>query len=128
MKIKGMTGTLIVLLAALAGILAYAAAPDITGTWIGKTEVPNQGPDELTLVIKKIPTGYAGTFSDSLAVITKDSEISSVKFEGLDLSFNFPLADGTVLVARLKADGDKLAGTWETPDGGTGEMTFTRKK
>ena len=63
MKKNASIGTVFVLLAALAGLLAYAAAPDITGTWIGKTEVPNAGVDELTLVIKKTATGFTGTLS-----------------------------------------------------------------
>jgi hypothetical protein len=121
-------GTIFVLLAALAGLLAYAAAPDITGTWIGKTEVPNAGVDELTLVLKKTPTGFTGTFSDTLAQVDKDAAITEVKLEGDDLSFNFFLADGTAMIAKLKVDGDKLTGTWGHPQGDVGTMTFERKK
>ena len=121
-------GTIFILLAALAGLLAYAAAQDITGTWIGKTDVPNAGLDELTLVIKKTPTGFTGTFSDTLAQVDKDAAITAVKLEGDDLSFNFALADGTAMIAKLKVDGDKLAGTWGHPQGDAGTMTFERKK
>lgn len=128
MKRNASIGTIFVLLAALAGLLAYAAAPDITGTWIGQTEVPNVGVDELTLVIKKTATGFTGTFSDTLGQMNKDSEITAVKLEGDELSFNFPLADGTLMAAKLKIDGDKLSGTWEHPEGSGGSMTFERKK
>ena len=128
MKRNASIGTIFVLLAALAGLLAYAAAPDITGTWIGKTEVPNAGVDELTLVIKKTATGFTGTFSDTLAQVEKDAAITAVKLEGDDLSFNFALADGTAMQAKLKVDGDKLAGTWGHPQGDVGTMTFERKK
>jgi hypothetical protein len=128
MKRNASLGTIFILLAALAGLIAYAAAPDITGTWIGKTEVPNAGIDELTLVIKKTPTGFTGTFGDTLGQVNKDSEITAVKLEGDDLSFNFPLADGTLMIAKLKVDGDKLSGTWEHPEGSGGSMTFERKK
>jgi aminopeptidase N len=121
-------GTIFVLLAALAGLLAYAAAPDITGTWIGRTDVPNAGLDDLTLVIKKTPTGFTGTFSDTLAQVDKDAAITAVKLEGDDLTFNFVLADGTAMIAKLKVDGDKLAGTWGHPEGAAGTMTFERKK
>jgi hypothetical protein len=121
-------GTIIILLAAMAGLLAYATAPDIAGTWIGKTEVPNVGVDELTLVITKTTTGYSGTFSDAQGVLNKDSEITAVKLEGDELSFDFPLADGTPMVAKLKVDGDKMTGTWGHPEGDVGTMTFERKK
>ncbi len=128
MNRKANFGTALVLLAALAGILAYAAAPDIAGTWIGTTDVPGAGVAELTLVLKKTPTGYTGTFSDSLGMVNKDTEITAVKLEGVDLTFGFALADGTPMNARLKVDGDKLAGTWEHPESGGGAMTFERKK
>jgi hypothetical protein len=128
MKKNANIGTLFVLLAAMASLFAYAAAPDITGTWIGKTEVPNAGVDEITLVIKKTATGFTGTFSDALGQVNKDSEITSVKLEGDELSFNFPLADGTPMIAKLKVDGDKMAGTWEHPEGSSGIMTLERKK
>ena len=94
MKRNASIGTIFVLLAALAGLLAYAAAPDITGTWIGKTEVPNAGVDELTLVIKKTATGFTGTFSDTLAQVEKDAAITAVKLEGDDLTFNFSRSTG----------------------------------
>ena len=128
MKRNASLGKIFVLLAALAGLLAYAAAPDIAGTWIGKTEVPNAGVDELTLVIKKTATGFAGTFSDTLGQLNKDSEITAVKLEGDELSFNFPLADGTLMTAKVKVDGDQMTGTWGHPEGSVGSMTFERKK
>ena len=128
MKKNASIGTVFVLLAALAGLLAYAAAPDITGTWIGKTEVPDAGNDDLTLVIKKTATGFSGTFSDTLVQVNKDIEISAVKLEGNELSFNFSLIDGTLMTAKLKIDGDQMTGTWGHPEGDVGSMTFERKK
>jgi aminopeptidase N len=128
MKSKANFGTALVLLAALAGLLAYAAAPDITGTWIGKTEVPNVGVDELTLVIKKTETGFRGAFSDTLAQVNKDAEITAVKLEGDELTFGFALVDGTAMTARLKVEADKMTGQWEHPEGSGGAMTFERKK
>lgn len=128
MKRNANLGTAFVILAVLAGLLAYAAAPDITGTWIGTTEVPGAGVAELTLVIKKTPSGYGGTFSDTLGQVNKDAEITAVKLEGADLTFGFVLADGTPMTARLKVDGDKMTGEWFLPEGGGGAMTFERKK
>jgi hypothetical protein len=128
MKKNKSIGTVLVLLAALAGLLAYAAAPDITGTWIGKTEVPNAGLDDLTLVIKKTPTGFSGTFSDTLGQLNKDTEIKDVKLEGNLVTFNFPIIDGTVLQGTLKIDGDKMSGAWSHPEGSGADWTFERKK
>jgi hypothetical protein len=128
MKLKKSSGMILILLASLAGLIAYAAAPDITGTWIGKTDVPGAGADDLTLIVKKTSTGFAGTFNDTLGQVNKDAEISSVKLEGADLSFNFPLVDGTMMIAKLKIDGDTMTGTWGHPEGGMGDMTFKRKK
>ena len=42
---------------------------DINGTWIGTTEVPEQGTDQVTMVLKKAENGYTGTIADSLAMI-----------------------------------------------------------
>jgi hypothetical protein len=60
--------------------------------------------------------------------LNKDSEITAVKLEGDELSFNFPLANGTPMTAKLKVGGDQMTGTWEHPEGEAGAMTFERKK
>jgi hypothetical protein len=120
----------IVLLAALIVVcLAALAAPlAIEGTWLGKTEVPDRGPDELTLVLTKTETGYAGKFTDSLGVMPPENEISAVKLEGDDLTFNFSIGDGTVLAARFKVEGEKMTGVWVHPEGESATMTLERKK
>jgi len=128
MRFKGNSGVVLVLLAAAAGLLAYAAAPDITGTWIGKTDVPDVGIDELTLVFKKTPDGYVGVFSDSLGQLAKDTELKDIKLEGSQVTFNFPIIDGTILQGTLKIDGDKMTGAWTHPEGNSATWTFERKK
>jgi hypothetical protein len=114
-------------LAVLAGG-AFAAGQDIAGTWLGKTEIPDAGLDEVTMVLVKTETGYAGTASDTLGYLAQNTELKDVKLEGAELSFNFFLVDGQPVVIRLKVEGDKMTGAWTTSDGGTGAMVFEKKK
>jgi len=101
---------------------------DLTGTWIGKTDVPNQGPDEVTIVFRKIDNVYAGTIVDSLGMIARDTEMKDVELKGDELTLNFPLVDGTTILCRLKVAGDKITGQWGHPEGDVGDFEFTRKK
>jgi hypothetical protein len=107
---------------------AAASAPDLAGTWIGKTEVPDQGTDEVTLVLKKDEKGYTGTVVDTLGLIAKDTEIMDVKVEGSEISFRFPLTDGAMISVKMTADGNKMAGAWVHPEGDTGVLSFEKKK
>jgi hypothetical protein len=40
------------------------AAENPVGTWVGTTEVPDQGADAITLTITKGDGGYAGTMTE----------------------------------------------------------------
>ena len=54
-------------LAALVALtVPLRAAENPVGTWVGITEVPDQGADEVTLTIAKSDGGYTGTMTDSL--------------------------------------------------------------
>ena len=119
-------GMAVVVAVGLAAAVLQAA--DIVGTWVGKTEVPDQGVADVTLVVKKTDNGYTGTLADSLGVVATDAGIKDVKFADNKLSFLFTLTDGTVLTMRLVLDGDKLTGQWEHPEGGVGAIIFERKK
>jgi hypothetical protein len=105
-----------------------APAPDITGTWNGKTEVPDAGTLEMQLVIKKDKDAYSGTILDSMNMITVGTEIKVVELKDDALTLTFPLADGALITCRLKVAGDKMTGQWEHPQGATGTLDFTRKK
>lgn len=73
------------------GILT-AFSEDLSGTWGGSTVI--NGMDEtLTLVLKKSGTTYTGTVTDS-AGFSNETEIKSVKIEGYQLSFTFPIDTG----------------------------------
>jgi hypothetical protein len=125
-------GKWILIAAAFLGVLiltGYAQkAPDLSGTWIGKTEVPDIGTDEVTLVLKKVDQGYGGTIADNQGVIAANTEIKDVAIDGDKLSFIFNLADGNLITIKLTVAGDKMTGQWEHPEGSTGAIELVRKK
>ena len=94
---------LVAMILLIGAILWSAPAAGIEGTWLGKAEVPNSGIDELTMVLTKTEKGYAGTTSDSVGLLAKDTPLSDIKLEGDKLTFKFPLADGAMISATLKA-------------------------
>ncbi|MBM3293176.1 MAG: hypothetical protein FJY82_01495 [Candidatus Aminicenantes bacterium] len=114
-------------LAVLAG-LALASGPDIVGTWLGKTEIPDAGLDELTMVITKTESGYAGLSSDTLGYLAPNSEMREIKLDKAELTFSLPLVDGQIVFLRMTVDGDKMAGTWTTSEGNMGAIAFEKKK
>jgi hypothetical protein len=123
-----MRSSIISILAVLVLAGGLLAADDFTGTWIGKTDVPNAGSDDLTLIIQKKDGVYAGTFSDSLGYLVPGTELKEIKVEGSDMSFQFVIADGTLLFGKLALKDGKLSGTWAHPEGDVAEMRFERKK
>jgi hypothetical protein len=126
-KVKAALGLLALGLIFVLSITS-AQAIDLSGTWIGKTEVPDMGADEVTLVLKKVENGYSGTISDSLNVVAADTEIKDATIENDVLSFTFPLADGAIITMKLTVSENKLSGQWEHPEGSTGAIEFVLKK
>jgi CubicO group peptidase (beta-lactamase class C family) len=103
-------------------------APDLAGTWIGRTEVPGVGTIEMTMVLEEAEKGSRGTISSSHpGVIRADTEIRDVALDSEKLAFVFPLADGTRLAMELAVDGDKMTGHWEHPAGTSGAIAFAKK-
>jgi hypothetical protein len=114
-----------------AGLLLAASsalAADPIGTWLG-TVVPNDGPNQFTLVLAKGAAGYAGTIEDSVGKVAKKTPIEDVKWDGTSLNFSFVLADGATLV-KVKAEikGDKMTGSYVVSDGEAGTFAFEKKK
>ena len=111
-------------------VLTYASDVDLTGTWKGSTEVPDQGVDEMTLVIEKEAGEYSATLSDSLGMLT-DTECEDIEFKEGTLTFNVTISQGydsfTVWM-NLDVEGDKMSGYWETGDGDQGEINLERVK
>jgi Flp pilus assembly secretin CpaC len=105
-----------------------ADAAEITGSWVGKTEVPGQGTDQVTMVLKKTSTGaYAGTISDSLGQITPDTEIKNISWTNDALTCSFPLADGSNIKMTVQLAEGKLSGDWVHEQGETGPIVFEKK-
>jgi hypothetical protein len=125
-------GKWILIAAIFLGVLAltgYAQkAEDLSGTWIGKTEVPDIGTDEVTLVLKKVDKDYGGTIVDNQGVIAANTEIKEVTIIGDKLSFTFNLADGNLITIKLLVTSEKMSGQWEHPEGSTGTIELVRKK
>jgi hypothetical protein len=96
--------------------LAHAA--DLSGIWLAKFEIPNQGGmDELTLVLKKADKSYTGIISDSLGYIPKDTPLANVKLVENELSFFFKAMGGTLeLTVKLTVAGNKMTGQMDMPD------------
>jgi len=107
---------------------AAAPAPNFAGTWIGRTDVPDVGPDQVTLIVKKVEAGYAATISDSAAVIADNTAARDLKVNGETISFWFPLASGETVSVQLTITGDALSGAWTHESGQTGSLTFERQK
>ncbi len=115
-------------LACLAVAAAVFAATDLSGTWVGKTEVQNRGTDEVTLLLKLADNAYTGTIGDSQGHIAKDTQIKNVKLDGATLSFSFPLANGDTITVTLTVAEDKMAGQWKDAAGPTGDIVLEKKK
>jgi len=102
------------------------AAENPVGTWVGITEVPDQGADEVTLTIAKSNGGYTGTMTDSLGMVAREALRDIAFAEGV-LTIGFALTDGTAMKMTLKIAGDKMAGEWQHPEGDVGAITLERK-
>lgn len=121
---------LFALLAFSCGI-SFSQQVDLSGTWVGSTEVPDAiEPDKLTMVLKKEEGKYSGTITDSMGMLN-NTELEDVEFEDNTFSCNFQVYTGeeylTVYVT-LTVTGDKMSGHWETDDGSSAPIEMERKK
>ncbi len=121
--------TVVIFVLALISSLVYSYETDISGTWVGETEVPEQGTDEMTLVIEKTDGDYAATISDSFGMLM-DAVCEDLEYENDTLSFKISIFDGyadmTVYIS-FKIEGDTMAGHWETEDGDSSEITMEKQ-
>ena len=104
--------------------------PDLTGTWVGTTLVPDVGEDAVTLELKREGDTYTGRCTDAANVVVAP-EIRNVAFKDGTLTFDIGVVGGggnalTVHVT-LKVDGDAMAGRWATDDGEWAELKLVRK-
>ncbi|MFQ6108793.1 MAG: hypothetical protein ACE5L7_04490 [Candidatus Aminicenantales bacterium] len=117
-----------VLFLVFSGGMSSSQEVDLSGTWVGKTEVPDQGPDEITLTLQKNNGEYSGTISDSLGML-QDEECGEIEFKEGTLSFHIYLFMGEEYITvyfTLTVKGDKMSGYWQTEDGSSGSVELER--
>jgi hypothetical protein len=109
---------------------AFCLDEDISGTWLGETEVPDQGTDELTLIIEKAGDSYTATISDSFGMLM-DAECEDLEYTDNVLTFNFSIYDGyssMTIYITLEVDGNTMTGQWQTEEGDIGAITMEKKE
>ena len=120
---------LLALLLILSNGISTCEEVDLTGTWVGETEVPDSPePDKLTLVLEKVEGKYAGTISDELG-FADEAEIEDVEFKDNELTFSFTIFDGTdyqQVHCSMTVEGNKMSGYWELDDGTSSSVELTK--
>ena len=120
---------LFVFMITVCSIFAFSQEADLTGTWEGSTFIPDQGEDEVILVITKNEGELAATMSDSLGMLT-DIECEDIEFEDGTLTFNFTITqemESQTIWITLELEDDILKGYWETGDGGQGDIELKKQ-
>jgi len=111
--------------------ISFGQVIDLSGTWVGETEVPDMvEPDGLTLVIEKVDGEYHGTISDSMGML-EDAECMDLELEENELTFNFEVFTGAeymTVYVTLTVEGDEMSGYWETADGDSAAIDLKRKE
>lgn len=122
--------TLTVLVLAAASGLMFGQSVDLSGTWVGETEVPDAiEPDEMTLVITKEDGEYSAKISDSMGMLD-NTECEDIEFKENELTFNIEVNTGEEFMTvylTLKVEGDTMTGYWESDDGSIGSVELTKK-
>jgi hypothetical protein len=111
---------------------AFAAtrSADLSGTWVGVTQVPNVGEDAIKLELKADGSSYSGVMSDSAGMVAP-APVTNLKLEGSALTFDISVNNGEATFPAhitLKADGDTLVGSWATDAGDSAPLTLARQK
>lgn len=108
--------------------ISFSQEVDLSGTWIGTTDVPEQGTDEVNLTLQRDNGEYFGTISDTLGMV-QDEECRDIEFKEGTLTFYFSIFDGyeyMTVYMTLTVEGDKMSGYWETEDGTSGSIELER--
>ncbi|MBN1938272.1 MAG: hypothetical protein JW843_01700 [Candidatus Aminicenantes bacterium] len=117
-----------VILAVSLALAAFAAGPDVVGTWVGTAVLPDQTLDEVTLVLEKSETGLKGKVGDTLGVLSQDTPLTEASFDGKELRVVFPTAEGVIITIVMKPDGEKFVGMWTDEEGESGAVELAKKK
>jgi hypothetical protein len=122
--------TLAVFVLAAASGLMFGQSVDLSGTWVGETEVPDAiEPDELTLVITNENGEYSAKISDAMGMLN-NTECEDIEFKDSELTLKFEVDTGEEFMSvyiTLKVEGDTMTGFWESDDGSTGSVELTKK-
>jgi hypothetical protein len=123
--------TLFVFLLVLSCGMSFSQQADLSGTWVGSTEVPDAVElDKLTMVLKKEEGKYSGTITDSMGML-QNTEIEGVEFKDNTFIFTCPVNTGGEYITvymSLTVKGDTMSGYWETDDGNSATVEMERKK
>lgn len=123
--------TLSVFLLVLFNGSVFSQRINLTGTWIGETQVPDEiEPDKVTLVLQRTEGTYTGKVTDAFG-FAMESELQDVKFENNKLTANFYIFNGEEYVKisfTLTFEEGKLKGEWKSEEGDTAPITLERKK
>ena len=134
-----MNRSLFVTILLLAGLCVLAGtassqAPkkaNIVGTWVGTATVNEDGTGmDITVVVGKTESGYAGKLSDASGSIP-ETELRDVVFKDnkLTCGFDLPAAmGGTPITIELTLEGEMLKGVWFDPEGNSGAIELSLKK
>jgi hypothetical protein len=129
MKRKASLLALFTFLLTLCCGIYYCQEVDLSGTWKGTTEVPEESEqDQLTLILEKADGEYTGTITDSLG-FADEAQLEDVEFKDNTLTFNFTIFDGTEytqVYATLTVEGNKMSGYWETEDGTSSQVELEK--
>ena len=129
MKKSSIFLTIFVFMIAFCSVVSFSQDVNLTGTWEGSTEVPDQGEDEMTLVIKKEKGEYTATITDSLGMLM-ETECEDIEFKDGTLTFNFTIEmdmESMTVWITLDVKGDTMKGQWETIDGDQGDIELIKK-
>ena len=128
--IKSILVLFVFLLAVSIGVF-FGGAIDLSGTWVGETEVPDMvEPDGLTLIIEEVDGKYHGTISDTMGML-EDVECMDLELKENELTFNFEVFTGAeymTVYVTLTVEGDEMGGYWETADGSSAAVDLKRQE
>jgi hypothetical protein len=102
-------------------------AVDLTGIWEGKMHIPNFGPYEMTMVLKKTDSDYEGTVFDTMGYIAEDTVIQELTVDGNQLSGWFEMTDDSVCYLSLTEEDGIMTGEAER-SGGVVSCVFVRER
>jgi len=120
---------LFVFMITLCSIFSFSQEADLIGTWKGSTVIPDQGEDEVILVITKNEGELAATMSDSLGMLT-DIECEDMEFDDGTLTFNFTIGqemESETVWITLELEDNTLKGYWESGDGDQGDIELNKQ-